>query len=128
MATNSDLPITGRLGGLQLSRRSLLVAGAAAGGALAVPGLLAPTSAWAASVPFSAYHGVDGAGHQRKYNELSAQGYRMISLSAYGSPTLYAAVWVKRSGPAWAAVHGVSAASYQAKVNELPSRGTCRRS
>jgi Bacterial tandem repeat domain 1 len=33
---------------------------------------------------FQAYHGVDAAQHQAKFNTLSAQGYRMISLSVYG--------------------------------------------
>ena len=33
---------------------------------------------------FEAYHGVNGAQHQANFNTLSAQGYRMISLSVYG--------------------------------------------
>ena len=60
---------------------------------------------------FQAYHGVTGAQHQTNFNNLSAHGYRMISLSVYGDPddARYAAVWVQRSGPAWVAVHGVDA-------------------
>ncbi len=48
---------------------------------------------------FNAYHGVSGAQHQQKFTELSQQGFRMISLSVYDSPSdaRYAAVWVKRS-------------------------------
>jgi len=51
---------------------------------------------------FQAYHGVNGAQHQAHVNTLSAQGYRMISLSVYGDSNspLYAAVWVQRNGPA----------------------------
>jgi CubicO group peptidase (beta-lactamase class C family) len=74
---------------------------------------------------FEAYHGVDAAEHQAKFNTLSAQGYRMISLSVYGdagSP-LYAAVWVQRSGPAWVAVHGIDAAAYQAFFNMQTAQG-----
>ena len=74
---------------------------------------------------FEAYHGVDAAQHQANFNALSAQGYRMISLSVYGdagSP-LYAAVWVQRSGPAWVAVHGVDAAAYQTFFNNWTSKG-----
>src|SRR5215475_2791234 len=64
---------------------------------------------------FQAYHGVTAAEHQAKFNLLSGQGYRMISLSVYADPgdARYAAVWVQRSGPAWAAVHGLDGAGYQ---------------
>lgn len=74
---------------------------------------------------FEAYHGVDGAQHQANFNTLSAQGYRMISLSVYGdaSSPLYAAVWVQRSGPAWVAVHGIDAAAYQTFFNTWTAQG-----
>ena len=32
-----------------------------------------------------AYHGVTAGQHQANFNSLSAQGYRMISLSVYGN-------------------------------------------
>ena len=50
---------------------------------------------------FQAYHGVTAAEHQAQFNQLSAEGYRMISLSVYGDPSdaLYAAVWVQRACP-----------------------------
>lgn len=66
-----------------------------------------------------AYHDQDGNQHQQQYNLLSAQGYRMTSLSIYGTPQspLYAAVWVLRNGPHYAACHGVDAAGYQDFVN-----------
>jgi CubicO group peptidase (beta-lactamase class C family) len=74
---------------------------------------------------FQAYHGVDGAQHQAKFNTLSAQGYRMISLSIYGDSNspLYAAVWVQRGGPAWVAVHGIDAAAYQSFFNTQTAKG-----
>jgi len=74
---------------------------------------------------FQAYHGVDAAQHQANFNNLSAQGYRMISLSVYGDATspLYAAVWVERSGPAWVAVHGVDASGYQSFFNKWTAQG-----
>ncbi len=102
-----------------LSRRSLLVSGAVAGSTLILPG----GPAKAAAFPFVAYHGVTGATHQQRFDELAPQGYRMISLSVYGSPALYAAVWVLRGGPSWAAAHGLTAAGYQAKFNELTALG-----
>jgi CubicO group peptidase (beta-lactamase class C family) len=74
---------------------------------------------------FQAYHGVDAAQHQTNFNNLSAQGYRMISLSVYGDSTnaLYAAVWVQRSGPAWVAVHNVDATGYQNFFNQWTAQG-----
>jgi CubicO group peptidase (beta-lactamase class C family) len=74
---------------------------------------------------FQAYHGVDGAQHQAKFNTLSAQGYRMISLSVYGDSNspLYAAVWVQRGGPAWVAVAGIDAAAYQTFFNTQTAQG-----
>jgi CubicO group peptidase (beta-lactamase class C family) len=72
-----------------------------------------------------AYHGVSAAQHQTNFDNLSSQGYRMISLSVYGDPgnALYAAVWVQRQGPAWVAVHNVDAAGYQSFFNTWTSQG-----
>jgi CubicO group peptidase (beta-lactamase class C family) len=74
---------------------------------------------------FQAYHGVTGAQHQTNFNNLSAQGYRMISLSVYGNPgdARYAAVWVQRQGPAWVAVHGVDSSGYQSFFNTWTAKG-----
>lgn len=115
-----------------ISRRGLIRAAAAATGA---PLLLvssparaardseAPTEA--AGEAMAAYHGVTGAVHQQKFNELGASGYRMISLSVYGdrADPRYAAVWVQRGGPAWAALHGLDAAGYQARFDQLTRDG-----
>jgi CubicO group peptidase (beta-lactamase class C family) len=109
-----------------LSRRRLLAgAGAATAGAV----LLGHSPAVRASArplvsePFVAYHGVDGATHQRRFDELAPQGFRMISLSVYGTGPLYAAVWVRRSGPDWVAAHGLTADGYQARFNEVTAQG-----
>jgi CubicO group peptidase (beta-lactamase class C family) len=74
---------------------------------------------------FQAYHGVTAAQHQTNFDRWSAQGYRMISLSAYGDPgnALYAAVWVQRAGPLWVAIHGVDAAGYQSFVTKWSNEG-----
>src|SRR6266403_2221964 len=74
---------------------------------------------------FQAYHGVTGAQHQTNFNDLSAQGFRMISLSVYGDPSDagYAAVWVQRQGAAWVAVHGVDSAGYQSFFNNWTATG-----
>jgi CubicO group peptidase (beta-lactamase class C family) len=105
-----------------LSRRALLIG---TGAALALTATGMSAAAKTTSDPVTAYHGVSGATHQQRFNELSAQGYRMISLSVYGDPAnpQYAAVWVKRAGPGWAAVHGVDAAGYQAKFDQFVAAG-----
>ncbi len=74
---------------------------------------------------FQAYHGVTAAEHQMRFNQLSADGYRMISLSVYGDPSdaRYAAVWVQRPGAAFEAVHGVDASGYQSFFNTWTARG-----
>jgi CubicO group peptidase (beta-lactamase class C family) len=74
---------------------------------------------------FQAYHGVTATQHQTNFNNLTAQGFRMISLSVYGDPgdARYAAVWVQRSGPAWVAVHGVDSAGYQSFFNNWTAKG-----
>ncbi|WP_157373303.1 serine hydrolase [Algoriphagus terrigena] len=76
-------------------------------------------------VPFAAYHGVTGAQHQTNFNKYSSAGFRMISLSVYGSSSSprYAAVWTKESGPAYAATHGINAAQYQAFFNTWTAKG-----
>jgi hypothetical protein len=106
-----------------LSRRALLTAAGLTAGAGA--GLLSSAPAQAKADAVTAYHGVSGATHQQRFDSLSRQGYRMVSISVYGnrSDPLYAAVWVQRGGPAWAAVHGLSAAGYQARFDELAAAG-----
>lgn len=108
-----------------LSRRALLTAAGLTAGAGVAGGLLGPAAALARAGAVSAYHGVSGATHQQRFDSLSQQGYRMISISVYGDRAnpLYAAVWVQRGGPAWAAVHGLNAAAYQAKVTQLAGTG-----
>lgn len=75
--------------------------------------------------PFRAYHRISGAEHQRWFDQLSTTGYRMISLSVYGSPgdARYAAVWVQRPGPAYIAFHNRSADDYQGLVDRLTPQG-----
>jgi hypothetical protein len=71
-----------------------------------------------------ARHGMTASEYQADFNTFSQQGYRIISLSVYGgSDPRYAAVWVKRSGPAWQAFHGRDAAGYQAFFNEWTGKG-----
>src|SRR5262249_31973631 len=69
--------------------------------------------------------GATSAQHQTNFDNLTAQGYRMISLSVYGDPSdaRYAAVWVQRGGPAWVAVHNVDPLGYQSFFNNWTAKG-----
>ena len=72
-----------------------------------------------------AYHGVTADQHQANFNNFSASGYRIISLSVYGNPddARYAAVWIQQSGPTWVAVHGINSAAYQTYINTWAGKG-----
>ncbi|MFO1052462.1 MAG: serine hydrolase [Planctomycetota bacterium] len=72
-----------------------------------------------------AYHNQSAAQHQTQFNTLSAQGYRMISLSIYDDPLnpLFAAVWVHRSGPGWIGFHNVSTTSYASLLSTWVPQG-----
>jgi hypothetical protein len=76
-----------------------------------------------------AYHGASSSQHQTRFNELSAAGVRILSLSVYGPPASprYAAVWVHRPGPSYVAFHDRSPAQYQQLVTEQLTRGRPRR-
>lgn len=72
-----------------------------------------------------AYHDRDSSDHQAQFDSLFPKGWRMISLSVYGTRGVerYAAVWVERSGPDWSAVHGVDGAGYQVAFNNAVAAG-----
>jgi CubicO group peptidase (beta-lactamase class C family) len=74
---------------------------------------------------FVAYHGLTAQSHQARVDDLSARGFRPISLNVSGVPAAarYAAVWVQEPGPAWVAVHGLSASDYQTKFDTLTAAG-----
>ena len=78
------------------------------------------------ALPVSQYYvSVDAATHQTKFNQLSGQGYRIISLNVHGpsSSPRYTAVWVQRSGPAWVGIHGASASAYQTWFDQYSGQG-----
>jgi Bacterial tandem repeat domain 1 len=77
------------------------------------------------AITFEQYPAIDSDQLGAQIKTLGDHGYRMISLSVYGdadSP-LYAAVWVKRSGPEWKEIHGVDATAYQTFINASKSEG-----
>src|SRR5881394_2469990 len=72
-----------------------------------------------------AYHDRTSADHQAHFDDLFPKGWRLISLSVYGSrgDERYAAIWIKGAGPDWSAVHGIDGASYQAAFNTAVAAG-----
>ena len=76
--------------------------------------------------PFVAYHGVTGVSHQKQFDALSKQGFRLISISVYGERNAprYAAVWVKRAGPSWQAVHGLEKTALEKVGDDLQAAVT----
>ncbi|MEX5294668.1 hypothetical protein QYM41_05220 [Kocuria sp. CPCC 205268] len=72
-----------------------------------------------------ARHGLTARQYQDAFNEYVDQGYRLVHVSGYGEGdrTRYAAIWEKRSGPAWVARHGLTARQYQDAFNEYVDQG-----
>ena len=77
------------------------------------------------SVPWVARHGLTSAQYQAQFDALVAQGYRLRFVSGYssGGAARYAAVWERRSGPAWRAFHGLTSDRYQALFDTMVAQG-----
>jgi len=78
-----------------------------------------------AGPPWQARHDMDAARYQMTFDQMSAQGYRLVKVSGYdgGNGALYAALWVQRPGPDWRARHGMSSAEYQQTFDNLTGQG-----
>ena len=74
---------------------------------------------------FEAYHGKNGAHHQKRFTALAPNGWRLISLSVYGGHLAprYSAVWVKEPGPKYVGVHGLKIGEYQQWFSDRTSEG-----
>ena len=72
-----------------------------------------------------ARHGMSSAQYQQTFDDLVAQGYRLVQVSGYGigGQDFYAAIWEQRQGPAWVARHGMSSAQYQQTFDDLVAQG-----
>ncbi|WP_374653700.1 papain-like cysteine protease family protein [Phenylobacterium sp.] len=75
--------------------------------------------------PWVARHGLTSSDYQHAFDEFTAQGFRLRSISGYesGGQARYAAIWDKRKGGAWAARHGLSSADYQRTFDDLARQG-----
>ncbi|RTE73507.1 hypothetical protein BHE90_012074 [Fusarium euwallaceae] len=71
------------------------------------------------------YYSVDGATHAEKSKALKADGYRIVSLSSYGSPdnANYAAIWVQEEGPSFEIIHDADEVTYNTWLQTWKSRG-----
>jgi tetratricopeptide (TPR) repeat protein len=71
-------------------------------------------------------HDLNSAAHQQSFDELTAKGYRQISVTGYldGGTLRYGAIWVRDGSPMeWRARHGRIAAQYQAISQENNQKG-----
>ncbi|KAL0932093.1 beta-lactamase [Colletotrichum truncatum] len=77
------------------------------------------------SVDVQTYINLNGAAHGEKTKSLTADGYRMISLSAYGTApnANYAAVWIKRDGNPFEAIYDADETTYNAWFDSWKSKG-----
>ena len=75
--------------------------------------------------PWVARHGMTAAQYQSEFNTWVSQGFRLADVSGYnvaGVPR-FAAIWVKKAGPAWVARHGMTSAQYQTEFNTWVGKG-----
>ncbi|KAM5374722.1 hypothetical protein ACJZ2D_006366 [Fusarium nematophilum] len=71
------------------------------------------------------YYSVDGTTHAEKSKILTAAGYRIVSLSSYGSPdkASYAAIWLKEEGPSFETIHDADEDTYNAWLESWKAKG-----
>ncbi|KAF9872977.1 hypothetical protein CkaCkLH20_09487 [Colletotrichum karsti] len=77
------------------------------------------------SADVQTYFNLDGAAHGDKSKSLTADGYRVISLSAYGtaSNANYAAVWVKREGDPFETIYDADESTYNSWFDSWKAKG-----
>jgi polyglycine hydrolase-like protein len=74
---------------------------------------------------WTARHGMTSDQYQTAFNDLGKKGYRLVHVSGYGVGGIdyYAAIWEKKSGPAWMARHRMTADAYQEEFDFLTKDG-----
>lgn len=75
--------------------------------------------------PWEARHRLTSDQYQKTFDSLVAKGYRLNYVSGYtiGNEPRYAAIWEKKSSPAWVARHGMTSSQYQDAFNVYVSTG-----
>jgi CubicO group peptidase (beta-lactamase class C family) len=79
----------------------------------------------ALAAEWAARHGLTGAQYQQAFDDFAKKGFRLTTVSGYqsGGSALYAALWIKKSGPDWAARHGLTGQQYQAAFDDFAKKG-----
>jgi hypothetical protein len=69
--------------------------------------------------------GLTSLDYQTAFDDFTAKGYRLRSLSGYesGGQDRYAAIWDRRPGGAWTARHDLSSADYQQAFQDFTRDG-----
>ncbi|KAK2741676.1 beta-lactamase [Colletotrichum kahawae] len=77
------------------------------------------------SADIQTYFNLNGATHGERSKSLTADGYRMISLSAYGTApnANYAAIWVKRDGNPFEVIYDADESTYNSWFDSWKAKG-----
>lgn len=75
--------------------------------------------------PWVARHDMTSEQYQSEFEHWKAQGYRPLHISGFtvNGQDRYAAIWVKKSGPAWVARHRMTSSQYQSEFDKYVSQG-----
>jgi hypothetical protein len=74
---------------------------------------------------FVARHGLTAQAYQQEFDKWTGQGYCLALVSGYsaGGQDRYAAIWEKKSCPAYVARHGLSSQAYQQEFDKWTGQG-----
>lgn len=72
-----------------------------------------------------AKHRMNANQYQQEFTSWANKGYRLVKVSGYAinGAAHYAAIWEKKSGPAWKTHHGMNSSVYQQKFNAYNGQG-----
>jgi hypothetical protein len=75
---------------------------------------------------WEARHGMESGLYQTEFDNWTKKGFRLTLVSGYSAPQgppHFAAIWQKKSGPAWYARHGMSSTQYQQEFDQANQKG-----
>jgi CubicO group peptidase (beta-lactamase class C family) len=72
-----------------------------------------------------ARHGLDAQQHQAAFDQLLAQGFRLVRVNGYkaGDGAQFASIWHKTAGRAWLGRHNLTGEQFDADYDTLPDEG-----
>lgn len=75
--------------------------------------------------PWEARHDLTATDYQQLFNNLTSNGYRLNWVSGYALNDIphFAAIFEKKSSPAWVARHGLTSQQYQQAFDQYTSQG-----